>query len=98
MKTTLVKEIWNLLSWLSILRARDSVKGGLRLDTVRVEKHEMVLENLENGFMFNFSLDDITQVMTVNTVLCLWANRGISATEDSAGHSVFDDVELVESE
>ena len=87
MRKDMKQALWDLMCWV----------GGFRDPKIRVEgvqctddSKELILINDHADFMCNFEIDDIKTIRGLNTLMCMWSNKGKSSKTDFDDKSIFE--------
>jgi len=85
MSPALKRELWNLLVWVGLLK-------GVKIIGIECTSCSCSLSLINNRAHFEdeFEIDDIETIKGLSRLCCLWANKGIGATKDYNGKSIFD--------
>lgn len=84
--------LWGLITWVNQFKDPKVYIEGVRHDCVmgKTISHELCFVNEHTGFMYNFDLKDKKALRDLNTICCLWANKGIREKTDYDGQNIFD--------
>lgn len=84
--------LWELITWVSSFEDPKINIKGVR-HTCGIEDkicHELVFENEHVGFIYNFDIRDKKALKGLNSVCCLWANKGKKSTTDYDEKDIFE--------